>query len=50
MKEFTAKEARYMANKSGLVSRETRSVLRSIKRAARKGRYTLKIFTPIGMA
>lgn len=41
MKEFTAKEARDMANKSGTVSRETRSILRSIKRAAKEGRYSL---------
>lgn len=38
---FIAKEAREMANKSGLVSRVTRSILRDIKRAARKGRYSL---------
>lgn len=43
MKEFTAKEARDMANKSGVVSRETRSILRSIKRAAKRGRYSLNI-------
>ena len=43
MKEFTAKEARDMANKSGMVSRETRSILRSIKRAAKRGRYSLNI-------
>jgi hypothetical protein len=43
MKEFTAKEARDMANKSGAVSRETRSILRSIKRAAKRGRYSLKL-------
>lgn len=41
MKEFTAKEARDMANKSGLTSRETRSILRSIKRAAKGGKYCL---------
>lgn len=41
MKEFTAKEARDMANKSGVVSRETRSILRSIKRVAKRGRYSL---------
>lgn len=43
MKEFTAKEAKDMANKSRMVSRETRSVLRSIKRAAKRGRYSLKL-------
>lgn len=43
MKEFTAKEARDMANKSGMVSRETRSILRSIKRAAKRGRYELNL-------
>ena len=43
MKEFTAKEARDMANKSGTVSRETRSILRSIKRAAKRGRYNLNL-------
>ena len=43
MKEFTAKEARDMANKSGLVSRETRSILRIIKRAAKRGKYSLNI-------
>lgn len=43
MKEFTAKEARDMANKSGTVSRETRSILRSIKRAAKRGRYSLSV-------
>ena len=43
MKEFTAKEARDMANKSRTVSRETGSVLRSVKRAAKRGRYSLKI-------
>lgn len=43
MKEFTAKEARDMANKSGTVSRETRSILRGIKRAAKRGRYSLNI-------
>lgn len=41
MKEFTAKEARDMANKSGTASREARFILRSIKRAAKKGRYSL---------
>lgn len=43
MKEFTAKEARDMANKSGTVSRETRFILRSIKRAAKRGRYNLNL-------
>ena len=43
MKEFTAKEARDMANKSGKVSRETRSILRDIKRAAKRGRYSLNV-------
>ena len=43
MKEFTAKEARDMANKSGVVPRETRSVLRDIKRAAKSGRYSLSV-------
>lgn len=43
MKEFTAKEARDMANKSGVVSRKTRSVLRSIKRAAKRGRNGLNL-------
>lgn len=43
MKEFTAKEARDMANKSGTVSRETRSILRSIRRAAKRGKYGLNI-------
>jgi hypothetical protein len=43
MKEFTAKEARDMANKSGVASRKTRSILRSIKRAARRGRSSLNI-------
>jgi hypothetical protein len=43
MKEFTAKEAREMANNSGTVSRETHSILRSIKRAAKRGRYNLNL-------
>jgi hypothetical protein len=43
MKEFTAQEARDMANKSGVVSRETRSILRDIKRAARRGKYSLSV-------
>ena len=43
MKEFTAKEARDMANNSGVVTRETRSILRSIKRAAKRGKYSLSI-------
>lgn len=43
MKEFTAKEARDMADKSGLVSRETRSILRDVKRAAKRGKYSLSI-------
>lgn len=43
MKDFTAKEAIEMANKSGLVSRETRSILRSIKRTAKRGRYSLNL-------
>lgn len=43
MKEFTAEEARDMVNKSGVVSRETRSILRDIKRAAKRGRYSLAI-------
>lgn len=42
-KHFTAEEARAMANKSGVVSRETRSLLRSIKRAAKRGRYSLNV-------
>lgn len=42
-KHFTAGEARAMANKSGVVSRKTRSILRSIKRVARRGRYSLNI-------
>ena len=41
MKEFTAKEARDMANKCEVASRETRSILRSIKRVAKRGRYSL---------
>lgn len=43
MKEFTAKEAKDMASKSGVVSRKTRSILRSIKCAARRGRYSLNV-------
>lgn len=43
VKLITAKEARDMANKSGLVSRNTRSILRSIRRAARRGKYHLNI-------
>lgn len=43
MKEFTAKEARAMADKSGVASRKTRSILRDIKRAAKRGRYSLNI-------
>lgn len=43
MKEFTAQEARAEVNKSGVVSRETRSILRSVKRAARRGRHNLNI-------
>ena len=42
-KLITAKEARDMANKSGRVSRKTRSILRSIKRAAKRGRYNLNL-------
>ena len=42
-KLITAKEAREMANNSGIVSRETRSILRSIKRAAKRGRYNLNL-------
>lgn len=42
-KLITAKEARDMADKSGVVSRETRSILRSIKRAAKRGKYSLSI-------
>lgn len=42
-KYFTAEEARAMANKSGVVSRETRSLLRSIKCAAKRGRYSLNV-------
>ena len=43
MKEFTAKEARNMADKSRVVSRKVRSILRSIKRAAKRGGYSLGI-------
>lgn len=43
MKEFTAQEARDMVNNSGVVSRETRSVLRDIKRAAKRGRCNLSV-------
>lgn len=43
MKEFTAKEARDMANNSGVASRETRFILRDIKRVAKRGRYSLSI-------
>lgn len=43
MKKFTAKEARNMVDKSGVVSRETRVALRRIKCAARKGKYSLSI-------
>ena len=43
MSMLTAKEARNMADKSRVVSREVRSILRSIKRAARRGRYNLNI-------
>jgi hypothetical protein len=43
MKEFTAKEAKDMANNSGAASRVTRYILRHIKRAARRGRYSLNI-------
>ena len=42
-KEFTAKKAREAASKSRLVDRETRSILRDIKRAARRGRYSLNV-------
>lgn len=43
MSMLTAKEARNMADKSRVVSREVRSILRSIKRAAKRGRYSLGI-------
>lgn len=39
----SAKEARDMANKCGVASRETRSILRSVKRAAKRGRYSLNL-------
>jgi hypothetical protein len=42
-KLITAKEARDMADKSGVTSREVRSILRSIKRTAKRGKYSLKI-------
>ena len=40
---LTAKEARDMADKSGVTSREVRSILRSIKHTAKRGGYSLKI-------
>ena len=40
---LTAQEARNMADKSRVVSREVRSILRSIKRTAKRGGYNLKI-------
>lgn len=40
---LTAKEARNMVDKSGVASRETRSILRSVKRAAKRGKYNLNI-------
>lgn len=43
MKEFAAKEARDMANKCEVTSRETRSILRSVKRVAKRGRYSLNV-------
>ena len=43
MKEFTAQEARNMADKSRVTSREVRSILRSIKRAAKRGKHSLNI-------
>lgn len=43
MKEFTAQEARNIANKSGVAFRETRFILRSIKRAAKRGKHSLNI-------
>jgi hypothetical protein len=43
MKDFTAKEARDMANNTGVATRETRSILRNIKRVAKRGRYSLSI-------
>ena len=43
MSMLTAKEARNMADKSRVVSREVRSILGSSKRAAKRGRYSLNI-------
>ena len=43
IKHFTAEEARNMANKCEVASRKTRSILRDIKRAAKRGRYSLNI-------
>ena len=42
-KEFTAKKARETASKSRLVDRETKRLLRDIKRAAKKGKYALRV-------
>lgn len=43
MKEFTAKEAREAASKSRLADRETKRLLRDIKRAAKRGKYSLRV-------
>lgn len=43
MQEFTAKEARDMANNSKILRRLVKNALRDIKHAAKRGRYSLTI-------
>ena len=43
MQKFTAKKARAMANNSKTPRRLVKNALRSIKRAAKKGRYSLTL-------
>jgi hypothetical protein len=48
MKEFTAKEARNMADSHSPVDKMVKKILRKVRSCAKKGEYSLKCPSPYG--
>lgn len=48
MKEFTAKEAKSLADNNKIVEKMVRKILRKVYRSAKRGGYSLKCGSPYG--
>ena len=48
MKEFTAKEAKALADNNKIIKKMVRKILRQVYKSAKKGSYSLKYDSPYG--